>query len=377
MNRILPGRSAALLEGSRLTGPRLRICIASGTFHPDSGGPPTYLLALGRELVARGHHVEVVTYGDAPSRRRYPYPVNRVPRRLPPVVRLSLFTRELWRSGRHADLLRHGLVPPDEPLERFQSEPHGARAEAVRWLQAAYARRADLVLVPSRYVARYVAGWGVDSARVRVVPNAAADPTAHVDSDRAGARIHLGLDASAWVVLTIARLTVWKGIDTLIETTRRIRSYGKPVCLVVVGDGPDRCRLESLASQGPTDAVHFVGEVPYEQVGAYLRAADVLALCSGYEGLSHVLLEAMAAGLPVVASSAGGNVELVKDAENGLLVPYKDVPATERAVLRLLEDHELAGRLATAARRGAEGRSVERMVDQTLAVFYEAVGVAP
>ncbi len=411
MNRILPGRSAALLEGSRLTGPRLRICIASGTFHPDSGGPPTYLLALGRELAARGHHVEVVTYGDAPSRRRYPYPVNRVPRRLPPVVRLSLFTRELWRSGRHADLLfvndyglpamlanlglrkplvmkivgdfaweyavRHGLVPPDEPLERFQSEPHGARAEAVRWLQAAYARRADLVLVPSRYVARYVAGWGVDSARVRVVPNAAADPTAHVDSDRAGARIHLGLDASAWVVLTIARLTVWKGIDTLIETTRRIRSYGKPVCLVVVGDGPDRCRLESVASQGPTDAVHFVGEVPYEQVGAYLRAADVLALCSGYEGLSHVLLEAMAAGLPVVASSAGGNVELVKDAENGLLVPYKDMPATERALLRLLEDHELAGRLATAARRGAEGRSVERMVDQTLAVFYEAVGVAP
>ena len=92
-------------EVSGLAVPPLRICIATGTFHPDSGGPPTYLLALGRELVARGHRVRVVTYGDDPARRCYPYPVTRVPRRLPLASRLALFAREVYRVGRDADLL--------------------------------------------------------------------------------------------------------------------------------------------------------------------------------------------------------------------------------------------------------------------------------
>ena len=387
---------------------RLRICIASGTFHPDSGGPPTYLLTLGRELVARGHHVRVVTYGDERGHRRYPYPVTRIPRRRSLPSRLALFAREVWRAGRGADLLfvndygapamlanavlrkplvmkivgdfaweyavRHGLIPRDEPLERFQRRRYGATVQAVRRLQAAYARRADLVIAPSEYVRRYVVGWGVPAGRVRVVENAVADPTAGLDADRAGARARLGLGRHADVILSVARLTAWKGVDTLIGALAGIRARRPNAYLVVVGDGPDRGRLESLASRLPPGAVCFAGEVPHDRVALYLRAADVLALCSGYEGLSHVLLEAMAAGVPVVASGVGGNLELVRSGENGLLVPFGDLAATERALLGMLDDRDLAGRLAATARRVAAERTVERMVDETLAVFAEAVG---
>jgi glycosyltransferase involved in cell wall biosynthesis len=362
---------------------------------------------LGRELVSRGHRVEVVTYGDEPARRRYPYPVARVPRRGPLAGRLALFAREVWRAGRRADLLfvndyglpatlanlglrkplvmkivgdfaweyavRHRLVPADEPLERFQGGRHGAAVEAVRLLQATYARRADLIVTPSEYVKRYVVGWGVRAERVRVVPNAVADPTAELTVDRAEARARLGISTESELVLTVARLTPWKGVDTLIAALTALRDCRPNARLVVVGDGPDRGRLESLAARAPSATVRFAGEVPHQQVALYLRAADALALCSGYEGLSHVLLEAMAAGVPVVASRVGGNLELVRDGENGLLVPYGDVAATRRALRTMLEDPGPARRLGATARAEAAGRTVARMVDRTLAIFREAI----
>ena len=99
----------------------------------------------------------------------------------------------------------------------------------------------------------------------------------------------------------------------------------------------------------------------------------MLALCSGYEGLSHVLLEAMAAGLPILASDVGGNRALVRDEDDGLLVPYGDVAATAAALQRLLSDADLRARLGAAGRAGATMRTVDRMVDQTLAIFRETI----
>ncbi|MDP8925136.1 MAG: glycosyltransferase family 4 protein, partial [Chloroflexota bacterium] len=273
---------SALSGDSRLSSAPLCILIASGTFHPDAGGPPTYLLTLGRELGARGHRIRVVTYGDEPrARRRYPHPVTRVPRGLPVPSRLALFAREVYRQGRHADLLyvndyglpamlanlalrkpvamkivgdfaweysvRHNLVPADESIDAFQTRRYGSTVEAVRLLQATYARRADAVVVPSPYVGDLVTGWGVDHARIRVVYNAVADPTVGLGEDRATARTALGLDRDAEVILAVARLTPWKGIDTLIRALPTIRATCPNAILVVVGDGPDRARLQGLA----------------------------------------------------------------------------------------------------------------------------------
>lgn len=393
---------------ARLTDRPLDILIVSGTFHPDSGGPPTYLLTLGRELLRRGHRPRVLTYGDRPADRRYPYPVHRIARGRAVLSRLALFAREVWRLGRSADLLyvndyglpawaanrllrkplvmkvvgdfaweyavRHGLVPADEPFERFQRTRYGPRVELLRRLQARYVGAADRVIVPSAFVAEYVAGWGVAPARIRVVRNAVADPTAEIDEDRAMLRARLGIGPDEKVVLVVARLTPWKGIDTVMRALDRLAVAGGPAArLVVVGDGPDRPRLEWLAAVLSGAAVRFVGEQSRREVGRWMRAADLLALCSGYEGLSHVLLEAMAAGLPVLASDVGGNRALVQDGHDGLLVPYGDVAATARALGALLADAALTARLGAAARRGAAERTVARMVDETLAVFREAL----
>lgn len=401
-----PARRAA--RRARLTDRPLQILIASGTFHPESGGPPTYLRTLGRELTRRGHGVRVVTYGDAPSNWRYPYPVHRIPRGLPVPSRLALFAREVWRLGREADLLfvndyglpstmanlalrkpvvmkvvgdfaweyavRHGLISPDEPFDRFQGSRYGPKVEALRLMQATYVRAADRVIVPSSFVRRYVEGWGAEPARITVVHNAVEDLTAGIGPDRATVRRSLGLGEHERVVLAVVRLTRWKGIDTALAALGGLLRDGQATTrLVVVGDGPDRARLEWLAAELSPGAVRFTGELPREEVGRWLYAADMLTLLSGYEGLSHVLLEAMAAGLPVLVSDVGGNRALVRDGHDGLVVPYGDVEATRRGLAALLTDGELARTIRQNARNGAAERTVERMVDQTLAVFKEAL----
>jgi glycosyltransferase involved in cell wall biosynthesis len=352
--------------------------------------------------------VRVLTYGDAPSGRRYPYPVHRIPRGSSILSRLALFTREVWRYGREADLLfvndyglpatvanvmlrkpvvlkivgdfaweysiRHGLIAAEEPFEQFQRSRYGPQIEAIRWMQATYVRAATRIVVPSSFVRWYVEGWGADPARVRVVRNAVQDPTVGLHEDREMIRASFGLGPDERVVLIVARLTAWKGVDTvMMALSTLLNPLEADARLVVVGNGPDRPRLERLSASLPPGVVRFTGEIPPQEVGRWMCAADALALCSGYEGLSHVLLEAMAAGLPVVVSDVGGNRALVQHGFDGLLVPFGDVRATSQALAEILADGETARTLRQNARRGAAERTVDRMVDETLGVFYEAL----
>jgi glycosyltransferase involved in cell wall biosynthesis len=380
----------------------VQILITSGTYHPDIGGPPTYLYALARELPRRGHQLRVVTYGQSDG--AYPYRISRVPRGLPVQLRLALMTLAVLRDARGADLLyvndyglpptvanlalrkplvmkivgdfaweyavRHRLVPRELTLDQFQPHRYGGKVERLRVMQTWYARRADLIIVPSQYLADLVTGWGIRREKVRLIPNA---PTpSQVRPLRGQVRRELGLAEGEQAVVTLARLAPWKGVDVLIRALAAVREQAPKLRLLIVGDGDERAALERLAA--PLDGtVRFLGEVERERALAVLEGADILALCSAYEGLSHVLLEGMAAGKPVVASAVGGNLELVRDEDNGLLVPYGDADALGAALLRLATEPALAARLAAGARTEAEQHSWPGLVEATLAVFEEAL----
>ena len=380
----------------------MRICIASGTYHPDVGGPPTYLLALAADLSRRGHALKVVTYGAAAG--RYPYPIVRVPLDRPAPLRLAMFALATLRVARGADLLfvndygfppalanamlrkplvmkivgdfaweysiRHGLVPRELSIDEFQRQRFSSSVERLRALQVWYARRADLIITPSRYLADIVAGWGVPHHRVRVIGNA-PPPDAAVP-DRSAIRRELGLAEDDLAIASIARLAPWKGVEVLIRAVSAARRRAPRLRLLVVGDGDERSTLERLA-EPLNGAVRFLGELSRERALEILAAADGLALCSAYEGLSHVLLEAMAAGKPIVATSVGGNLELISDGRNGLLVPYGDVGALERALVRIATDPRLAERLAEGALMAARVHAWPGLVDATLTVFDEAL----
>ncbi|MBN1680343.1 MAG: glycosyltransferase family 4 protein [Anaerolineae bacterium] len=330
----------------------MRIFIASGIFHPESGGPATYLYHLLPEVQARGHDVRVLTFGDAPA-NEYPYPVKRIPRRALP-VRMAHYAQAAWPDIRRADLVfinslglpligaqrkprvlkvvgdlaweravNKGWIMPTEDIDVFQTRRYDRRVELLKAQRAREVQRMDRVIAPSQYLRDMVIGWGAAPDRVQVIYNALMPHTAASTINSIDARRRLNLPDGP-LLLTAARLVPWKGIDHLLQAV----AYVPEVRLLVAGNGPDNDRLQQIAAaKGVTSRVMFLGDVPRDRLALYFRAVDYTVLYSGYEGLSHTLLESLRAGTPVIASDKGGNPEVVRHDHNGLLVPYADPDA--------------------------------------------------
>ena len=163
-------------------------------------------------------------------------------------------------------------------------------------------------------------------------------------------------------VVMVANLRPEKGHDTLIDAAKRILNLFPDAHFDIVGDGTERARLVEYAeNRGVSQAFSFWGHS--EEVPSRLCAADVFVLPSRSEAFPNAVLEAMAAGLPVVASAVGGILEVVQDGQTGLLVPPGRPDALAEAVCRLMADRDLSFRLAGAGRALVEARySFERMV---------------
>lgn len=375
----------------------MRIFIATGIFHPEPGGPATYLYHLLPELRARGHEVTVLTFGDAPV-EEYPYPVVRISRRqMYPVRQLAYWraARRLWPGHEVAyvhtlDLplpsavrprvakivgdkaweraMNRGWIGPGMDIDRFQTARLPLLAVLNRWWRAQQARRFDHIIVPSEYLKHMVTGWGVPPERVSVVYNALRENINPPTDSQSETRQRLDLPGGP-LLLTAARLVPWKGVDHTLHALQQVDD----VQLVVAGDGPDRPALEALRDDlGLEDRVRFVGRVPREQMPLYYRAADYTLLYSTYEGLPHVLLESLEVGTPVIASDRGGNPEVVTHGENGLLVPCIDVPELAEAFREAFEPgtHEA---LAAKVHTGLERFDWERLVEQTEHILQQAV----
>ena len=336
----------------------MRIFVATGIFHPEPGGPATYLYHLLPELQQRGHQVTVLTFGDAPT-DAYPYPVTRISRHQSYLKRQWAYFRAALRLWSGHDLAfihslniplprrmqprvgkivgdsaweratNKGWIAPDVDVDSFQATRFDLRVELNKWQRARTARTWDHIIVPSKHRKQMVAGWGVSPERISVIYNALTADIYNVAQSQAETRSALGLPEDVPLLLTVARLTPLKGIDVSLQALAQVPD----VHFVVVGDGPARQSLETLCtSLGLVDRVRFAGRIPHEAIPRYYRAADYTLLYSGGEGLSHVLLESLFAGTPAIASDAGGNPEVIHHHVNGLLVPYPNVDALTAAL---------------------------------------------
>ncbi len=185
------------------------------------------------------------------------------------------------------------------------------------------------------------------------------------------ARAALGLPIDSLVVGTVGRLDPVKGQADLLRAFSRVRGHNRRAILVVVGDGPCRDELIALsASLGLAGHVHLLGE--RHDIPRILQALDTFVLPSIAEGISNTLLEAMASGLPVVATRVGGNPELVDDGVSGILVPPRDQEALAEAVGAYLRDPGLrALHGASARQRTVACFSLERMTSSYLALYRQ------
>ena len=375
----------------------MKVLIVTGIWPPDMGGPASHAPELAAFLRTRGHEVEVVTTASSAPATEV-YPVRWVSRGLPGGVRHLAAVAAIARGAHTADVVyatsmtrraalgalvaRRPLVlklTADEAYERarrggrfagdldaFQHHRGGLRVRLLRTTRNWAVRRARHVFTPSAYLRELVVGWGIPAERVSVSPNPAPEVPAMPPRDEL--RAEFGLEGPT--LAFAGRLMAAKALDVALAAMARVPE----AALVIVGDGPDRAALERQRDElGLGGRVRFLGGLGREGVLRIFRAADAVLLSSRWENFPHVIVEALAVGTPVIASAVGGVPEVVRDGENGLLVPAGDADALAAAIRRLLGDDDLRARLAAAAAPSVESYSAERLLGQIEAELVKAV----
>jgi glycosyltransferase involved in cell wall biosynthesis len=238
-------------------------------------------------------------------------------------------------------------------------------------------RSADRVVSVCQAFAPRLVAYGVKHERIRVLHNAAMPIAATSEADATNLRQQLGIRNGEAVILSIGRLSREKSHADLLRAMGQLGSIPRPWKLLLVGIGPEREALGRLAcSLGIEQRVVFAGFHP--DTTRFFAVADVFALPSRSEGSSNVLLEAMMAKVPIAATRAGGNPEIVLDQNTGLLVPVGNSAALADALARLLREPDLARRLADSAfTRATREFSLEHYRRRLLAIYAEVLGRTP
>jgi glycosyltransferase involved in cell wall biosynthesis len=238
-------------------------------------------------------------------------------------------------------------------------------------------RAARQVITVSEPFRSELIGKGVAPDRIAVVHNAIAPDwgaRSREPSAAAALRAQLGIASTAKVILLVGRLSREKDHATLLAAVAKLRQSGAipQVHLLLVGDGPERSRIEqAIGALGLAGAVTLTGQAPSSE--PYYGIADAAVLSSLSEGSPNALLEAMAVGIPVVATRVGGIPEIVSDGESALLIPPRDIEGMTRALEKVLTGRDLADKLVREARRIVKSRHAPEARTQRLIGIYRSV----
>ena len=371
----------------------MRVLLLNYEYPPFGGSDGLACQALARGLAARGATVDVVTSGDFDGRTQEPFhdadsgedgllTVHRVkcrraqiqPSGASDVIRFLRATVPLVRHRlrtEHYDLVHLFFSPAtgamlpflglgDVPLvvsHRSAVPSHTLVRTLTRWIW----RRADRVVAVRESLGHEIRR-ATPSLRYAVIPDG-VDLTRFRPTlrRRSTARVHL---------LAVARLLEREGLDDLI---RALAMLDPERCdLEIAGAGPDELSLRQLAAGlGISDRVFFSGTPERETLAKRYRESDIFVLPAREEAAGDVLVQALASGLPIVATNVGGIPEMVEHGENGLLVATRDPAALASAIRHLVDQPELRARMGRQNRANAEARlSWERIVIRYLSIYH-------
>ena len=368
----------------------MKVGVVSEFYYPLWGGVSEHIRAVSNALAARGHQVTVISSHMRGENGNVGPRVLRLGRSVPVRYNNSLSRFSVgWRLGEELrDLLAAEdfdvlhLHSPLQPTLTHLALKH-ARCPVVATFHSYYPRDllAEAFQVPlRRRLAAARLRIPVSQAALRpverlfpgdyrIIPNG-VDYALFAEARPAALP---GLDPERLRILFVGAMVKRKGLPLLLRSFARLVEARGDVDLLVVGDGPDRRRIEAALPATLAGRVHFLGAITDRaRLAACYAAADVFCAPSlGRESFGMVLLEAMAAGLPCVATAAGGVREVLAGGEVGVLVPVGDPAAMASAIESLRTDPERRARLALAGRARVAGRTPERLAEDVLEVYRE------
>lgn len=263
-----------------------------------------------------------------------------------------------------------GLASPQTTVITGERGFHNASRPVMHALDRITLPLSDTIVSNSQSGADYYEKCGVAPDNLRVIPNG-RNLHEYRNASSNFTREEFDIPPTSAVVGTVGRLVHRKGHADLLSAWSRVDESFPDAHLLIIGDGPDRNKLESMVADLDLDSrVHFTGM--REDVPQLLDSFDVFVFPSHWEGLPGALLEAMAAGLPIVATRVTGNVELISHQESGLLVPPKEPDALAATIERVLSDPEFASWLGKQAQIQAFDNYTSRtMVEQFEEVYND------
>ena len=371
-----PIRVLAFLEAHSITGPaKVIVELARESMRQEEGSRLEIVIAtflrgvsensFTRAILTEGIPLEIIRERNAFDPRVIPEMREILARRRPDIlwthavkshflVRLTGLHKQTHWVASH-----HGYTTTDWKTRAYN--------ELDRWSH----RGAERVITVCHKFARDLRQRGIEADRIRVQHNPVRISDTIDGGTRQELRRNLGMDQKTRVLLSVGRLSLEKGHAELMRAIAEVYALlDEPVRLVLVGDGPERARLEALAEAlGIGDAITFAGH--QSDVRPYYAIADLFVLPSHSEGSPNVLLEAMAFGIPVVATAVGGIPEIVTDEESALLVRAHHPQAMAAAIVRLLDDRDLQARLTAAAREKLAHHTPELYFAELRGILHE------
>ena len=380
----------------------MNVAIIISNYYPYIGGAEIFAQEIAQRLVKDGHRVDVIT--------------GRWDRNLPQlevingvsVYRINLLKFKrlgsiaypppmLWKllllnRANHYDLIHSiGEIAACEVGtigKKLMQRPHlmtlqggyltkGLRNRLTEIVVSGFVkwnlRNADVVHAISQKLAQNARRFG--AKRVVVIPNG-VNGSIFKSMDRKKLREQYGFSIDAKIVVSVARLVPVKGLDYLIKAVSLLLQTDNKINLLIIGDGSQRAELEELISELKLDnRVRLMGTIPHEQIAGFLNQADVFVLPSLSEGLGIAIIEAMACGIPVIGTNVDGIPDIIKDNDNGVLVPPGDAEALAGAIDKLLQNEELRGRLVVRGLEEVEQRfQWENIYQQVRQVYFDLTG---
>ena len=321
----------------------MKILITVGIYPPDIGGPASFVPKIANLLSQNNYEVTVICLSDSNLQDNETYKVKRILRNQNLLIRwlktiiliilngrnaeyifvnglpmesyiANIFLRKkivrkivgdwAWERGRNKGLI-------EDSFDEFQLNSHNLHLEIAKFSRGWTATKADIVITPSRHLSNVVKNWGVKADKLKVIYNGTRITNNEFSKS----------NSNIIKLITVGRLAPWKNVNTIIEAVHLLKNQDLKINLIIVGSGPEDLDLKKQVNNlNLTNEVIFTGQKKYSDLKEYYKSADIYIQSSGYEGLPHVLLEAINFDLAIISTPIGGTNEILQDGKNGFIL---------------------------------------------------------